>query len=285
MGDSRDRLWSICHLIPGAVQAQQSSHCRTQSDPARVSDIPAATRGNETGARHLHHPDASAFPRLSVRGLRHWERRVAQGQLHLRHYPDRHPRQRPPVPRDLVCQLMQRCNRAGQLLPMEEFKPGDAVEVIKGPFADFIATVQSIDADRRVWVLMEIMGGGRTGSRSARSRCEQSDRRQNATKQRTIRGRRENAATVVKAGESFAPVLRERPQSPAPAPWQAACAISQAQHFSVVVARRLRYWSSGAATSACRHALRPDRRKSHSRNPRRRHFLLLARAQVFTAQI
>jgi transcriptional antiterminator RfaH len=64
-----------------------------------------------------------------------------------------------PVPLDLVCQLMQRCDREGQLLPVEEFKPGDEVEVINGPFADFIATVESIDADRRVWVLMEIMGG------------------------------------------------------------------------------------------------------------------------------
>ena len=29
----------------------------------------------------------------------------------------------------------------------------------KGPFAEFIATIESIAPDRRVWVLMEIMGG------------------------------------------------------------------------------------------------------------------------------
>jgi transcriptional antiterminator RfaH len=29
----------------------------------------------------------------------------------------------------------------------------------KGPFADFVATIESITPDRRVWVLMEIMGG------------------------------------------------------------------------------------------------------------------------------
>jgi len=64
----------------------------------------------------------------------------------------------------------------------------------------------------------------------------------------------------------------------------AVCAISQAQHFSVVVARLLRYRFACVATSARRHALRPDRRRSHPRYPRRRHFLLLARAKVFTAQ-
>ena len=28
-----------------------------------------------------------------------------------------------------------------------------------GPFADFVAEVENIAPDRRVWVLMEIMGG------------------------------------------------------------------------------------------------------------------------------
>jgi transcriptional antiterminator RfaH len=64
-----------------------------------------------------------------------------------------------PVPRDFVGQLMQRCDCEGQVLPPNSFEPGDAVEVIKGPFADFIATVHNIDADRRIWLLMEIMGG------------------------------------------------------------------------------------------------------------------------------
>ena len=32
-----------------------------------------------------------------------------------------------PVPRDLVSQLMQRCDREGKLLPPELFKPGDQV--------------------------------------------------------------------------------------------------------------------------------------------------------------
>jgi transcriptional antiterminator RfaH len=72
-----------------------------------------------------------------------------------------------PVPRDLVDQLMQRCDCEGQMLPRDAFEPGDAVEVIKGPFANFIATVHNIDADRRIWLLMEIMGGQNRVSVSA----------------------------------------------------------------------------------------------------------------------
>ena len=38
-------------------------------------------------------------------------------------------------------------------------KPGGQVALTKGPFANFVAEVEKIAPDRRVWVLMEIMGG------------------------------------------------------------------------------------------------------------------------------
>lgn len=45
------------------------------------------------------------------------------------------------------------------LLPPRLLNPGDQVRLSTGPFADFVATVESIAPDRRVFVLMEIMGG------------------------------------------------------------------------------------------------------------------------------
>ena len=64
-----------------------------------------------------------------------------------------------PVPTDLVCKLILRCDREGKLMPPKVLSPGDEVMVTKGPFAEFIATIERIAPDRRVWVLMEIMGG------------------------------------------------------------------------------------------------------------------------------
>ncbi|WP_239494774.1 transcription termination/antitermination protein NusG [Roseovarius amoyensis] len=64
-----------------------------------------------------------------------------------------------PVPPDLISQLMLRCDRESGLMTLKPLKPGDEVTVTKGPFADFVATVESIAPDRRIWVLMEIMGG------------------------------------------------------------------------------------------------------------------------------
>lgn len=63
-----------------------------------------------------------------------------------------------PVPDALVSELMARCDAEGKLLPPRLLQPGDEVTLTKGPFSDFVATVERIAPDRRVWVLMEMMG-------------------------------------------------------------------------------------------------------------------------------
>jgi transcriptional antiterminator RfaH len=62
------------------------------------------------------------------------------------------------VPLNLVSQLMQRCDTAGKLLPPKLLSPGDQVIINKGPFVEFIATIEALASDRRVWVLLEFMG-------------------------------------------------------------------------------------------------------------------------------
>lgn len=37
-------------------------------------------------------------------------------------------------------------------------KAGDQVTLTKGPFTDFVATIESIAPDQRIWVLMSLMG-------------------------------------------------------------------------------------------------------------------------------
>lgn len=63
-----------------------------------------------------------------------------------------------PVPSDLVAVLRARCDGAGKLLPPATFNPGDKVVVNTGPFAKFVAEVESIAPDQRAWVLIELMG-------------------------------------------------------------------------------------------------------------------------------
>jgi transcriptional antiterminator RfaH len=63
-----------------------------------------------------------------------------------------------PVPNTFIDGLMQRCDSSGKLLPAIQFKEGDEVKVSNGPFTNFIATVESLEADQRIWVLTDLMG-------------------------------------------------------------------------------------------------------------------------------
>ena len=64
------------------------------------------------------------------------------------------------LPLDLVSGLMLRCDASGKILPPTQLSTGDKVEVLNGPFANFIATVENIDARHRVWVLIDFIRQG-----------------------------------------------------------------------------------------------------------------------------
>ena len=62
------------------------------------------------------------------------------------------------IPTSFVDCLMMRYDLSGKLLPIQKLKKGDKVKVLKGPFANFIATVEKYEADQRIWILMDLMG-------------------------------------------------------------------------------------------------------------------------------
>lgn len=62
------------------------------------------------------------------------------------------------VPAELVSELMLRCDRDGVFSPLHRLNLGDQVKITTGPFADFVATVEEIESDKRVWVLVELLG-------------------------------------------------------------------------------------------------------------------------------
>ena len=62
------------------------------------------------------------------------------------------------IPTKFINDLMSRYDLSGNLIPIKELKKGDQVKVSKGPFANFIATVETYETDQRIWVLMDLMG-------------------------------------------------------------------------------------------------------------------------------
>ena len=63
-----------------------------------------------------------------------------------------------PLPLQLISGLMLRCDASGTLLPPKSLSERDSVEMLTGPFANFVATVDTIDPEQRIWVLMDFMG-------------------------------------------------------------------------------------------------------------------------------
>ena len=63
-----------------------------------------------------------------------------------------------PIPTTFIDNLMKRYDLSGKLLPIKKLKKGDQVKLLKGPFANFIATVETYETDQRIWILMDLMG-------------------------------------------------------------------------------------------------------------------------------
>lgn len=62
------------------------------------------------------------------------------------------------APDTLVQSLKSRCDATGKIVPNTNFAPGDNVEIVHGPLSEFVGTVEKIDPQQRVWILLEIMG-------------------------------------------------------------------------------------------------------------------------------
>lgn len=62
------------------------------------------------------------------------------------------------VPQGLVEQIALGCDADGLLLPPEELLPGDKVLIQSGPFAGELAEIEHTDPNRRVWILLDLMG-------------------------------------------------------------------------------------------------------------------------------
>jgi len=63
-----------------------------------------------------------------------------------------------PIPTTLILKLKKRCNELGILTPNPKLREGDKVKIIIGPFTDYVATVEALEENQRIWVLVDLMG-------------------------------------------------------------------------------------------------------------------------------
>ena len=58
------------------------------------------------------------------------------------------------IPTIFVDHLMKRYDLSGKLIPIKKLKKDDQVTVLKGHFADFIATVEEYEEDQRIFCIL-----------------------------------------------------------------------------------------------------------------------------------
>ena len=63
-----------------------------------------------------------------------------------------------PIPSEIVNEFISRCDGDGVLCPTQVLEFGQDVQVLRGPFANFVAQVEEISPDQRVWILIDLLG-------------------------------------------------------------------------------------------------------------------------------
>lgn len=62
-----------------------------------------------------------------------------------------------PIHTHIVEGLRCRCDDDGIIQRLNNIVPGDRVKIERGPFAEFICTVESIQDDQRAWILIDLL--------------------------------------------------------------------------------------------------------------------------------
>lgn len=57
----------------------------------------------------------------------------------------------------IIESLKDRCDEYGVIRQMNDIVAADRIKIERGPFAEFICTVDDIQADRRAWVLIDLL--------------------------------------------------------------------------------------------------------------------------------
>lgn len=62
-----------------------------------------------------------------------------------------------PVENEIIQNIKCRCDESSILTPLNDFVTGDSVKIERGPFTDFICSVDKIADKDRIWVFIDIL--------------------------------------------------------------------------------------------------------------------------------
>lgn len=62
------------------------------------------------------------------------------------------------IPSDLILAITTKYDQNNKLLHADSLHAGEKIKIIQGPFSNFIATIDNVVANKRVWALIKFMG-------------------------------------------------------------------------------------------------------------------------------
>ena len=62
------------------------------------------------------------------------------------------------IPDSYIDAIIEQCNKEGVFIPHKKISKNDRVRLVSGPFSNFLATVDSIDKNNRIWIFIDLMG-------------------------------------------------------------------------------------------------------------------------------
>ncbi|WP_426183721.1 transcription termination/antitermination protein NusG [Rhizorhabdus sp. FW153] len=63
-----------------------------------------------------------------------------------------------PLPPGFVEALIDRYDEGGRMAPPPPLREGDRVRMASAPFVDMIGSIEKVGAERRVWILLDLLG-------------------------------------------------------------------------------------------------------------------------------
>jgi len=62
------------------------------------------------------------------------------------------------VPFNLILLIKTKYDQNNKFLHADPLQAGEKIKIVKGPFSNFIATIDNVDANKRIWALVTLMG-------------------------------------------------------------------------------------------------------------------------------
>ena len=152
---AKKEIWYLAQVKPNCAQIARRNLERQGFATFLPFEVETRRRGGRHMAANVQLFPGYLFVALDPRSMPWRQVNSTLGVARLVSFGD----QPTPVPAPIVDALMHRCDASGRLIELAQLCPGDQVRITNGPLSSFIAQVDRIEPDKRVWLLMDIMGG------------------------------------------------------------------------------------------------------------------------------